>query len=181
MIDQAQVDFFNENGFLRLEQVYPPDELQAMSDDLNQIMQTHANWNAAWRGPWRKEYLETEEEQKAVLVAIHELHHFSGAWTRALSKPDLAEAIAALLGSEVVEIHHSTLHAKAPGAGAPFPMNQDVPFYPHEDGPYTDALVHWKNADEQSGCIKFLAGSHKNGKLDHITGPETEPHLPTDR
>ncbi len=180
-LTQSQIDFFQENGFLRLEQVYDPDELQVMSDHLNQVMQTFADWNAAWRGPWRKEYIENEEEQKPMLVAIHELHHYSAAWTRALSKPELADAIGVLLDSDCVEIHHSTLHAKAPGKGAPFPMHQDVPFYPHEDGRYIDALVHLDNADEQSGCIKFLAGSHKLGKLEHITGPETEPYLPTDR
>jgi ectoine hydroxylase-related dioxygenase (phytanoyl-CoA dioxygenase family) len=60
-------------------------------------------------------------------------------------------------------------------------MHQDLPFYPHEDGRYVDALVHLDNADEESGCIKFLAGSHKLGKLPHITGPDTAPHLPTDK
>jgi ectoine hydroxylase-related dioxygenase (phytanoyl-CoA dioxygenase family) len=181
MLTESQVAFFQENGFLRLEQVYSPDEIQTMSDELNYIMETFANWNAGWRGEWRKEYLKEEEEEKAVLVAIHELHHYSAAWTRALTKPELADAIGTLLDSDCVEIHHSTLHAKAPGGGAPFPMHQDIPFYPHEDGRYIDALVHLDNADEQSGCLKFLAGSHKLGKLEHITGPETEPYLPTDK
>jgi phytanoyl-CoA hydroxylase len=181
MITQAQIDFFNENGFLRLEQVYSPAETQAMSDELNTVMQTFANWDSAWRGPWRKDYIEDEQDQKPQLVSIHELHHYSAAWTRAITKPELGEAVARLMGSDCVEIHHSTLHAKAPGKGAPFPMHQDVPFYPHQDGRYIDALVHMDKADEMSGCIKFLAGSHKLGKLPHITGPETEPYLPTDQ
>ncbi len=181
MLTQSQIDYFNENGFLRLEQVYSPEEMEAMSRELMQVMETFANWNAAWRGPWRKDYMEDEENQKAMLVSIHELQHYSSAWMRALTKPELAADIAALLGSEAVEIHHNTLHAKGPDSGAPFPMHQDVPFYPHEDGRYIDALIHIDNADEESGCIKFLAGSHKLGKLPHITGPDTEPHLPVDQ
>jgi phytanoyl-CoA hydroxylase len=180
MLDQSQTDFFNKNGFLRLEKVFLPDELQRMSDELTEVMQVFANWNAAWRGAWRKDYVTEEEEQKVALVAIHELQHYSAAWTRALTNPQLAEDIGMLLGSDSVEIHHNTLHAKAPSSGAPFPMHQDIPFYPHEGGAYIDALVHIDNADEESGCIKFLAGSHKLGKLEHITGPETEPYLPTD-
>jgi ectoine hydroxylase-related dioxygenase (phytanoyl-CoA dioxygenase family) len=124
--------------------------------------------------------MDAEEDQKAMLVGMHELQHYSAAWTRALTKPELADVVGTLLKSDAVEIHHCTLHAKAPGQGAPFPMHQDVPFYPHEDGRYIDALIHLDNADEQSGCIKFLAGSHKLGKLQHITGPDTEPYLPTD-
>ena len=181
MITQSQIDFFNENGFLRLEQVFSPTEMEVLSRDLMQVMETHANWHSAWRGPWRKEYMEEEVNQKAQLVSIHELQHYSASWMRALTNPDLGADIAALLGSEAVEIHHNTLHAKGPSAGAPFPMHQDIPFYPHENGRYIDALFHIDDADEESGCIKFLAGSHKLGPLPHITGPDTEPHLPTDR
>jgi hypothetical protein len=63
MVTQTQIDFFNENGFLRLEQVYSPAEMQVMSDELNVVMQTFANWDSAWRGPWRKDYIENEEEK----------------------------------------------------------------------------------------------------------------------
>ncbi len=181
MLTQSQIDFFNENGFLRLEQVYPPDEIGQMTEDLGTIMQTHAKWEAGWRGAWRKEYMDEEEDKNALLVHIHELHHYSAAWTRAVTKPELADAIAQLLPSDSVEVHHSTLHAKGPEAGTPFPMHQDDPFYPHEDGRYIDALIHVDNADEDSGCLKFLAGSYKLGKLEHIRGPEIEPYLPTDQ
>lgn len=181
MLTQPQIDFFNENGYVRLEQVYRPDELAQMSAELAQVMETFANWQAAWRGAWRKDYMEAETDQKAVLVAIHELHHYAAAWTRALTQPELAEAVSVLLGSDSVELHHSTLHAKAPGTGAPFPMHQDVPFYPHADGRYVDALIHLDDADENSGCLKFLAGSHQLGPLAHITGPDIEPYLPPDQ
>ena len=181
MLTQDQINFFNQNGYLRIEKVYSPEEISLMSDEMNEVMQTFANWDSGWRGDWRKDYIEDEEEEKPLLVSIHEIQHYSAAWTHAITKPKLADAIGDLLDSETVEVHHSTLHAKGPGKGAPFPMHQDVPFYPHEDGRYIDALVHIDNADEQSGCIKFLAGSHKLGKLEHITSPDSEPYLPTDK
>jgi hypothetical protein len=181
MLTQDQINFFNENGFLRIEQVYSPAEVAQLSSDLEYVMKTFGNWEPGWRGAWRKEYMDEEREKKSLLVHIHELHHYSAAWMRALVKPEIGEAMAALLNSDSVEVHHSTLHAKAPGSGTPFPMHQDVPFYPHLDGRYIDALVHVDNADEESGCLKFLAGSHKLGKLQHITGPDIEPFLPTDQ
>lgn len=181
MLTQDQINFFQENGFLRLEQVYPPEDLEKMQEELDYVIRTFANWNAAWQGPWRKEYMSEEEDRKATLVAIHELQHYSSAWARAILNPRIAEAIATLMETDAVELHHVTLHAKPPDAGAPFPMHQDLPFYPHEDGRYIDALVHLDDADELSGCIKFLAGSHKLGPLEHILGPHTAPHLPTDK
>ena len=182
MLTREQIDFFRENGFIRLEQVYPPDELRQMSEELDYIIQTFATWGAAWRGPWRKHYVKDEEEdRKATLVAIHEMQHYSTAWTRAVTKPDLADAVATLMDTDTLEVHHSTLHAKPPDVGAPFPMHQDMPFYAHSDGRYMDALVHLDDADELSGCIKFLKGSYRLGPLQHITGPGTAPHLPTDQ
>jgi len=181
MLTQQQIDFFNTNGFLRLEQVYSPAEITKLSDDLKYMMDTFAFWQGGWRGSWRKEYMEAEVEAKAVLVHIHELHHFSTAWMRAITKPELADAVGAILPSDSVEVHHSTLHAKAPSAGSPFPMHQDDPFYQHADGRYIDALIHVDDADEESGCLKFLAGSHKLGRLKHIHAPDEEPFLPTDQ
>jgi ectoine hydroxylase-related dioxygenase (phytanoyl-CoA dioxygenase family) len=182
MLTQEQIDFYRENGFIRLEQVYDPDELRRMSEELDYVIRSFADWGAGWRGPWRKEYMDAEEDRKAILVAIHEMHHYSAAWTRAISNPRLVDALAQLLESDCVELHHTTLHAKPPDAGAPFPMHQDLPFFEHEDGlRYCDTLVHLDDADETSGCIKFLRGSHKLGPLKHILGPETAPHLPTER
>jgi len=181
MLTQAQIDYFNENGYLRVEQVYSPDEIAHMRDDLSYMMDKSAFWEAGWRGDWRKEeqYMAADENAKAVLVHIHELHHFSTAWMHAITKPELADIASELLACDSIEVHHSTLHAKAPEAGTPFPMHQDDPFYPHLNGQYVDALVHVDLADEQSGCLKFLPGSHKLGKLQHIMGAEVEPHLPT--
>lgn len=182
MLTQDQIDFYHENGYLRLEQVYDPAELQQMSDELDYVIRSFASWSAAWRGPWREKYMDEEEDRKATLVAIHELHHYSAAWTRAIANPRLADALGELLDSDCVELHHTTLHAKPPDSGAPFPMHQDMPFFAHENGlKYCDTLVHLDDADEQSGCIKFLPGSQKAGALQHILGPETAPHLPTDR
>ncbi len=178
---QEDVEFFQENGFVRLRGVYPRPQLKRMRDELSYVMESFANWDAAWRGPWRKEYLTDDEEPDAKLVAIHELQHYSAVWTHAIINPGLADAVATMMDTDSLEIHHCTLHAKAPSTGAPFPMHQDVPFYEHSDGRYIDSLIHLDDADETSGCIKFLAGSHRNGPLEHILGPETSPHLPTDK
>ena len=181
MISKDQCEFYRENGYLKIEGVFDGDELRAMTDELEYIMRAFANWDAGWQGPWRKKYLDAETEKKTQLVAIHELQHYSAAWNRAVSKPELVDSIAAVLETDELELHHSTLHAKSPDAGAPFPMHQDLPFYPHADGRYVDALVHIDDAPEETGPIRFLAGSHKLGKLEHITGPDTSPHLPTDQ
>ncbi|MBI3920406.1 MAG: phytanoyl-CoA dioxygenase family protein [Armatimonadetes bacterium] len=179
-LSQEQIEFFNENSYLRLEKVFSSVEVQALDDELSFIMDNFAITNQGWTGPWRKVYLQDEDaDRKAQLTHIHELHHYSQAWTRAAMNRNLVEALADLIGPEV-ELHHSTLHAKTGGGGMPFPMHQDYPFYPHENGQYLDAIVHVDTTDENNGCLKFLAGSHKLGPLEHIT-QNSSPHLPTER
>ncbi len=182
-VTDEQKRFFQDNGFVKLEQVFTPQEVQQLSDELDYIIYNFANWDSAWRGPWRKDYVDDPTLREQIkLVAIHELQHYSSAWARAILKPELTEAVAELLDVDALEFHHCTLHAKPPKEGAPFPLHQDLPFYPHEDGLlYADCLLHLDDADEETGCIHFLPGSHKLGALEHICGPDTAPHLPTDQ
>ena len=93
--------------------------------------------------------------------------------------------MADLLDGGPVELHHSTLHVKPPETGHPFPMHQDWAFYKHADGRYVDVLVHLDDTRHENGEIRFLAGSHKQGALDHIVkdeeGKGCTPHLPFEK
>ena len=168
------VDFYNEHGYLRLKQVFDPLELAALSEELDHIIQYFATHGKGWSGPWRKQLMQSDVETKSLLVTIHELQSYSAAWARALVQERLVQSVADIIGPEL-EFHHSTLHAKGPDTGTPFPMHQDYPFYPHQDGRYIDAILHVDTADETSGCLKFLEGSHKLGPLEHSR--EGSPHL----
>ena len=178
---QADVDFFHENGFLRIPSVFTPEESQAQADDLDRLAHDWATVDRRWPGPWRKVYMDDEEEKEAKLEAMHELHFYSRAWLDTVTSPRLIACLVPLLGPDI-ELHHSVMHTKPPG-GQVFPMHQDHPFYPHDDGRYLDVLVHLDDTCHENGEIRFLAGSHKQGALEHITGTEEEPsapHLPTD-
>lgn len=127
--------------------------------------------------------MDASTEKKSKLVALHDLQFYSQAWCQAVMHPVLVDAMADLLGPNV-EFEHTTLHAKPPETGHPFPMHQDWAFYEHEDDRYVDVLIHLDDTDDNNGCIRFLDGSHKLGPLKHVTetkdGPCT-PHLSTDK
>src|SRR5438045_9640275 len=88
-LSAAQTGFFEENGFLRLEQVFSPAEVEALSHELDEVIHTFCAPSRGWEGPWRKHYLKGDEELKAQLVAIHELPYYSAAWARAVLKERL--------------------------------------------------------------------------------------------
>ena len=168
------VRFYTEHGYLRLKGVFTPDEVAELSEDLDAVIENFATRGKGWSGPWRQQLMDATEEQQSVLVALHEIEMYAASWMRAIVKPRLTQALADILGP-AVEFHHATLHAKGPDFGAPFPMHQDYPFYPHQDGRYIDAILHVDGADDDSGCLKFLDRSHTLGPLQHnMTG---SPHL----
>ena len=111
---------------------------------------------------------------------MHNPHFYSAVWGRVIFHPRLVGAVQGFIGPDV-QWHHTVLHGKAPEKGTPFPMHQDYPFYPHDGLDFVDCLVHLDDTPPESGPLRVVPGSHKNGPLEHITGPDTAPHLPTDK
>jgi hypothetical protein len=184
VLTPEQVEFYNENGYLHIPQMFTQAETDELSDHLDWLIETWAIKDQGWTGPWRKKYMDAATEKKSQLIALHDLYYYSDAWSRAVTKKKLAGAMADLIGP-VVELHHSTLHVKPPESGHPFPMHQDWAFYKHANERYVDVLVHLDDTRHENGEIRFLAGSHKNGPLEHITrdeeGKGCTPHLPFER
>src|SRR5215213_8159076 len=186
VLSPEDVAFYRENGFLRIPQMFTGDEIEEMSDHLDWVIETWAIKDVGWSGPWWKYYVDATTEKKSQLIALHDLQFYSDAWARAVTKKKLAAAMADLLDGGPVEFHHSTLHVKPPETGHPFPMHQDWAFYKHADNRYVDVLVHLDDTRHENGEIRFLAGSHKAGVLDHIvkdpvSGVGCSPHLPFEK
>lgn len=182
-LDADSVAFFHANGYLRLPGVFGEAEISRMEEELDWQIGTWAGEGPGWSGDWRRVYMDRATERRSKLIALHDLHRYSRAWCDAVTHPVLTGAVAELIGPNV-ELHHTTLHAKPPETGHPFPMHQDWAFYKHDNGRYVDCLVHLDDTDDRNGCIRFLAGSHKGGALDHVVtfadGSPCTPHLPTD-
>ena len=184
MLTAEQVQSYHQHGFLRIPEVFTQAETDELASELMWLIDVWAMKDAGWTGPWRKVYMDAETEKKSKLIALHDLQYDSLPWMRAVTKPNLAQAMSQLLGPNV-ELHHSTLHVKPPETGHPFPMHQDMAFYEHSDGRYVDVLVHLDDTRHENGEIRFLDGSHKNGYLQHVwkfpDGTGCTPHLPTDQ
>lgn len=177
MITQEQVNFFNENGYLKIENVFTPEETQALSDDMDWLMEEWAAEGAGWTGPWRNDYMDKQTEKKSKLIAMHDLYYYSRPWNHAVNNKNLVDSISKILGPDV-EFHHSTMHVKPHSTGHPFPMHQDWAFYKHDDNRYVDVLVHLDDTCHENGEIRFIPKSNKLGALEHIEKTESGPCTP---
>ena len=84
--DEGPVDFYRENGFLRVPAVFSPEETDELAEDLDRLIQEWS-FEAAWTGPWRDAYLTPELAGTIKLSALHDLHLYSAAWARAVVHP----------------------------------------------------------------------------------------------
>src|SRR5437764_2872784 len=172
VLTPEQVAFYKEQGYLHIPAMFTAAETQELSDHLDWLIDVWAMKDAGWTGPWRKKYMDEATEKKSQLIALHDLQYYSDAWARAVTNRRLAAAMADLLDGGPVELHHSTLHVKPPESGHPFPMHQDWAFYKHADNRYVDVLVHLDDTRHENGEIRFLAGSHKQGAVEHVVKDE---------
>lgn len=179
MLQQADVEFFHENGFLHIPAVFTAGETQALSDELDRLVAEWALTSPGWEGNWREIYMDPAVARKSKLTAMHDLQFYSDVWFRGVTNPRLVEAVSHLIGPNV-ELHHSTLHIKPPQSGHPFPMHQDSPFYPHREKGFVDVLVHLDDTNAENGEIRFLAGSHRQGALEHLSAEGIYFYLPPD-
>ena len=192
-LSPEQIAFYHEHGYLHIPRIFEAQELERMREDIDWMIREWANIGVGWTGPWRQALMDVETEARSKLIAMHDLQYYADSWMRAVTRRNLADVVSQLLADAdkgethaPVELHHSTMHVKPPETGHPFPMHQDLAFYDHQDDRYVDVLVHLDDTCHENGEIRFIDGSHKLGRLQHITSFTNDegkresctPHLP---
>jgi phytanoyl-CoA hydroxylase len=167
MLSQEQVSFFQENGYLLVSGIFSVkqlDELEVAFDGIiARRLARREGLDATWGGDaWRAKYGATE----TVVLHTHDVQAYDAAWTRALVHDPLTEAMSQVIGCPNVQLHHTKLFQKPAEKGSPFPMHQDIPYFPHEKHTMTAAVVHLSDATTDMGCIAVYPGSHKLGQLE---------------
>ncbi|MBI2192796.1 MAG: phytanoyl-CoA dioxygenase family protein [Planctomycetes bacterium] len=179
MLTKKQVDAYRRDGYVKVERLFKPKEVEQLRTDMDRIIQEWGEVSIGWHGPWRDRYLPENERQNTKAVFLHNPHFYSAAWGQAIFHTRMIRCVQQLIGP-VVQWHHTVLHAKPPELGTPFPMHQDHPFYPHDGPDFVDCLLHLDETPLESGALRVVPGTHRHGPLQHITGKETAPHLPPD-
>jgi ectoine hydroxylase-related dioxygenase (phytanoyl-CoA dioxygenase family) len=146
---------YERDGYVLVRNVFDPGEIDDMRDALARILEnvegTASDRNHAWVG--------------GKLAGYHDLHYHDAVFTRMVSHPRLVEVLTELIGPNV-QLHHSKMLVKPPEEGAPFPMHQDYPYFPHERHTMLAASVHLDDTDEENGCLHVVPGSHLLGPLE---------------
>ncbi|MEE2715577.1 MAG: phytanoyl-CoA dioxygenase family protein [Verrucomicrobiota bacterium] len=150
---------FERDGFVAQSSFYSGDELLSIEDALRRFI--------AERVPsLRPEHVFYEDKaDRATLKQIQRLHEHDGFFADLFS--DKPKKLAQELLGEPVIGKNLQYFNKPPGAGQATPAHQDGYYFMLQP---CHALTMWMALDaanEENGCVRYLAGSHVHGMRSH--------------
>src|SRR4051794_24302262 len=160
---EEQRRFYEENGYLLVKGVLPREECAAIRQELHELaarLQAKKDINATWSGS----HLSDEERGKLKVWHCHDVQFYLASFSRLLVDSRVLDPVANLIG-ENIQLHHTKMFIKPPEKGAPFPMHQDYPYFPHERNSMMAAILHFDDAPIEKGCVRVVPGSQKEGPL----------------
>ena len=167
-----------ENGYVLVKAVFSRDEAayfrREVHDIAQRLLENQADdvVNQGWSSGAKVTDLPRE------LLHCHNVQFHSSAFARLLVDPRLTDRAADIIGDNV-QLHHTKIFIKPPEKGAPFPMHQDAPYFPHENHSMIAAIIHFDDASIEKGCVRVVPGSHRGGVRDHLS--DGGHHLPPDQ
>lgn len=163
MLSQDQKDFYARNGYLLVENVVTPEQLERLqqityglidgsrevreSDDVYDLDKGHC--------------AETPR-----LTRIKLPHKQDPYFWEILKDSGVTEVLTGLLGADTL-INTSKLNTKAPGGGAAVEWHQDWAFYPHTNDSLLAFGLMLEDVDEANGPLMVIPGSHRGPVLSH--------------
>ena len=161
MINKKQIEYYNENGFLVVENLIPKDTLyniqnitkefvnksaiKKLSDDVYDLSDDHSKDNPKLRR----------------LKNPHLIHKEYEALTR---DPCILDLVSQLLGNNLRR-DHTKLNFKAANGGEAIEWHQDWAFYPHTNDDIVEVSIFLDDCKEENGPLMVVPGSHL-GPLD---------------
>lgn len=170
---EAIHEAYQQNGYVLVKGLISRHEASEMRQEVHDLFQrVRAGRGRGWGSAQEVAGAEGRQE----LLGMHDLQFYAAAFTRMLVDRRFVDAAAAALGVENLQLHHTKAFVKPPERGAPFPLHQDYPFFPHTEHRVAACIFHLDDVPEEKGCVTVVGGSHNQGPLDHIE--DGNWHLP---
>jgi ectoine hydroxylase len=154
-LSSAELERFEEDGFIVKDKLFGEDELAAMMEELGRLPNRYAD---------RPREETVSEPETGVLRSVFRVHRVSPVFANLARDPRLAETARQILGSDVY-VHQSRVNFKRAFDGRAFPWHSDFETWHMEDGmPRMRALsasVLLTQNTPVNGPLMLIRGSHK--------------------
>jgi ectoine hydroxylase-related dioxygenase (phytanoyl-CoA dioxygenase family) len=156
-LNREHADAFERDGYVLLENLFSPAEVEAMLCEVLQgervAATTRGNADSSGR--------------RARLAIWHELG--DDIWAAASTCPRVVNNVRMILGEEIAFFHGKVMLKEA-GTGGAWEWHQDYGYWYNQGYVFPrllSAFVALDAATRENGCLQVLRGSHRLGRLNH--------------
>lgn len=163
-LNAAQIEFYHTNGFLVIQSISTPEELDWMRVVYDRLFEDKVGWDEGAQFDLGG----TDEEGKtAALPQLLGPSRYEPRLKHTLCRANVLAITRQLLG-EQADIRGDHMILKPAGYGAPTPWHQDEAYWnPDLDYCTTNFWMPLQDASVESGCLWFIPGSHRWDILQH--------------
>lgn len=163
MINQEQVQFYRDNGYLVVENVFNPEEVAAMRQVLEDLVEK-ARGVEDHTAVYDLEPSHSTDNPR--VRRIKSPHEVDPIYRQMAEQPNLISILQKLVSPDLV-LHGTKINLKSAGHGAPVEWHQDWAFYPHTNDDVTAIGIMLDDMTPDNGPLLVAPGSHKGPTFDH--------------
>lgn len=163
MLTQDQISFYADNGYLLVEDVVTPEQLERMQSITAELIERSRQVSAS-NDLYDLDIGHSAETPKLTRIKLP--HKQDPFFWEVLKNSGITSTLQQLVGPNAV-LQTSKLNTKAPGGGAAVEWHQDWAFYPHTNDDLLAFGVFLEDVTEDNGPLQVIPGSHKGPILNH--------------
>ena len=176
MLNATQIEAYNRDGYLAVENVLTDaelSELRQVTDEFVEQSRTVTSHN---------EIFDLEPGHSAASPSLRRIKHpitKHEVYAQYVCHDRILDIVECLVGPNL-RYHNNKLNMKNPSDGSAVEWHQDWAFYPHTNDSILEVGVVLDDMTEENGPLMVIPGSHKGPTLDHhqdglFVGAVTDP------
>lgn len=164
MTPLEQKNFFDENGYLLVESLFP----ETLLNDMRSVVaEFREKTKVLTRSNDVFDLGERHSETVPVVRRIKDPHLQHDVFKQASVYSPLIDVVENLLGDHGVRFDHGKLNFKPKGGGASVEWHQDWAFYPHTNDDMLAVGIMLEDCTLENGPLTVIPGSHKGEIYNH--------------
>lgn len=182
MTAAEQRNFFNENGYLVVEDILSPEALRELRGMVDQVLDgalkpeypnlkgSLEDFSIQWE-PAVKDDASIPRREK-IRIVFHLCHTHSFFWRHA-TRPEILDVARNVLAPEL-KIYTDQMFVKPPRHGSAVPLHQDSGYWLAAEPNLINCWMALDDSMVENGCVRFIPGSHhKLLPHHHFDGPNS--------
>lgn len=176
MLTPTQIQFYRDQGYLGVENVFSPAEiaeLRQVTDDFVEKSRAVTVNDAVF------DLEPSHTPQNPRLRRLKDPIKQHDVYRRAISHPKVLQIVSQLIGPGITS-NGNKLNLKLADVGSPVEWHQDWAFYPHTNDDLLAVGIAMDDSSLENGCLMVIPESHRGPLLDHhqdgvFIGAVTDP------